>query len=97
MRGHHLKVFCFDLRGGFTIYTISLITAILALKCMGFTINTMSLGGMAIAIGDHVDDAIIEVENVYRRLKENAARPVVFTGYVALAYILRVVVSRALP
>lgn len=54
---------------------ISLIVAILVMKWQGFTINTMSLGGMAIAIGDLVDDAIIDVENVFKRLKENAKKP----------------------
>ena len=58
-----------------TAIPLALISSVFVLEFFGITINTMTLGGMAIAIGVIVDDAIIDVENVFRRLRENAKLP----------------------
>ena len=73
-------VFAFLLSARATLITLvaiplSLVAAILSMKALGATINTMTLGGMAIALGALVDDAIIVVENIVRRLRENLAQP----------------------
>ncbi|MDX2198742.1 MAG: efflux RND transporter permease subunit [Phycisphaerae bacterium] len=70
-----------------TALPLSLAVAILLLWAWGLSINVMTLGGLAVAIGELVDDAIIDVENVLRRLKENAALPVADRkGYVGIIY-----------
>ncbi|MCG3129892.1 MAG: Cobalt-zinc-cadmium resistance protein CzcA [Phycisphaerae bacterium] len=58
-----------------TALPLSLACAVLILRAFDLSINVMTLGGLAVAIGELVDDAIIDVENVFRRLRENAAKP----------------------
>ena len=73
-----LFVFLFNLRVAFislTAIPLSLLTAVLVLSLCGVGLNTLTLGGLAIAIGEVVDDAIIDVENIHRRLRENALAP----------------------
>ena len=67
----NLRVACISL----TAIPLSLVTATLLLERFGISLNTMTLGGLAIAIGEVVDDAIIDAENILRRLRENASSP----------------------
>lgn len=71
-----LVLFLFDLRAAaisLTAIPLSLLAAVIVLDGFGFSINTLTLGGLAIALGEVVDDAIIDVENIGRRLRENRA------------------------
>jgi CzcA family heavy metal efflux pump len=73
-----LYIFLRDLRAAliaFTAIPLSLLAAVAVLRYLGLTLNTMTLGGFAVALGVLVDDAIIGIENILRRLRENGQRP----------------------
>ncbi len=73
-----LFIFLFNFRTALisiTAIPLSLLTAIIVMQRFGMSLNTITLGGLAIAIGEVVDDAIIDVENIFRRLKENRLLP----------------------
>lgn len=69
-----LFLFMWNLRvsvSSLTAMPLSILLTVVIFYCFGITINTMTLGGIAVAIGDLVDDSIVDIENIYRRLKEN--------------------------
>ncbi len=68
-----------------TAIPISILITVIVFQLFGLTINTMTLGGLAIAIGELVDDAVVDVENVFRRLRENQAKAVPEASLVVIA------------